>query len=312
MSDIFDTIIIGAGPAGLSAGIYAARAEMNFMIIERSSAVGGQVLSTYEVENYPGIPSKSGSELSDCFREHCEKLGCSFVTGEVVDIQHVNGLLPGQGSFFEVSLIDGRSFTSRAVIAATGASHKTLGVKGEEEFAGMGVSYCATCDGAFFKNKAVTVIGGGNVAVEDAIYLSRMCSKVYLVHRRNEFRADKALVTEASKQANIEFVLNSTPEEITGTDLVEKVIVRNKETDTLRELPCNGVFIAVGIKPATELFTDLCETDEAGFIKADETGVTSCPGLFAAGDIRTKQLRQIITAASDGANCIASVGKFNG
>ena len=311
MSDILDTVIIGAGPAGLAAGVYAARAEMNFVIIERSSAVGGQVLSTYEVDNYPGITGKSGPELSECFRAHCEKLGCRFVTGEVTDIQRIKGFLPGMGEFFEISMDDGSSFTTGTVIAATGASHKKLGVRGEDEFAGMGVSYCATCDGAFFKNKAVTVIGGGNVALEDAIYLSGMCSHVYLVHRRNEFRAEKALVSEASKHKNIEFVLESVAEEIGGEDTVNRVIVKSTVSGELRELPCSGVFIAVGITPATELFKDLCDTDASGFIVADETGTTSCPGLFAAGDIRTKQLRQIITAAADGANCVMSVAGYH-
>lgn len=296
----YDLVIIGSGPAGLAAAVYAARAELNFIVIERSSASGGQVLTTYEVDNYLGLPGRSGSELSNAFREHCDNLGVKFVTDEVKSISSEN-------SIFTIKTWDGAEYTADNVIAATGASHRLLGCPGEEELTGAGVSYCATCDGAFFKGRTVAVVGGGDVAVEDAIYLSKMASKVYLIHRRNEFRAAASLVTKARAISNIEFVTDTIVNRINGTDSVESIDTENKQTGAESNLPVDGIFIAVGIDPATELFKNLCDTDPAGYIIADETCRTTCPGLFAAGDLRTKPLRQIITAAADGANAINSL-----
>lgn len=328
---IFDTVIIGSGPAGMSAAIYAARAEMEFCVIEKSSVSGGQVLSTYEVDNYPGLPGLSGGELSARMREHCEKLGCEFLTAEVTDI--IPGVIAPSGFFNEISLSDikasetpgvdswknlvymitlddSESLLTKTIVAATGASHRKLGVAGEEEFAGMGVSYCATCDGAFFKNKDVVVVGGGDVAVEDAIFLSRICRRVYLVHRRNEFRAAKTLVTKARGIENIEFVLNSTLSSVSGSDMVNSACVRNVETGCENTLAVSGVFIAVGIEPSTSLFKGLVACNEGGYIIADETGKSGTPGIYAAGDCRRKPLRQIVTAAADGANCISSIETY--
>lgn len=339
---IYDTVIIGSGPAGLAAGIYAARAEMDFCIIEKSSVSGGQVLSTYEVDNYPGLPGLSGGELAEKMREHCERLGCEFVTAEVTDI--VPGVMAANGFFNEVSLTepdnsgvsadssaqpenrteaidwkrlvymitldDSDAILARSIVAATGASHRVLGAPGEAEFTGMGVSYCATCDGAFFKNKDVAVVGGGDVAVEDAIFLSRMCRRVYLVHRRNEFRAAKTLVTRARETENIEFVTDSVVAEIFGSDMVEGIRTKNVISGEEREIEVSGVFVAVGITPASGLFKHLAVCNEGGYIIADETCRTSCPGIFAAGDVRKKPLRQIVTAAADGANCITSIENY--
>ena len=319
---IFDTIIVGAGPAGMAAAIYAARAELNFCMIDRSYAPGGQVLSTYEVDNYPGLPGLSGGELSDKFKQHCDKLGCTFVTADITDITpgHIapngffneidmtnTGVEAAHDLLFMISTAEGESYLTKTVIAATGASHKKAGIDGEEDFAGMGVSYCATCDGAFFRKKDVAVVGGGDVALEDAIFLSRLCKKVYIVHRRDTFRAAKSLVTQADGIENIEFVFDSVSQKISGNSNVEELVVKNVKTDGERTLPVSGVFIAIGITPTTGLFKDLVACDEAGYIIADESGKTSMPGIFAAGDIRKKPLRQIITAAADGANCITSV-----
>ena len=301
--ELLDMIIIGSGPAGMAAAVYAARAELKFVVIEQSIESGGQVQQTYEVDNYPGIPGVSGPELSRRMREHCDKLGVEFKTEEVKSVEKTDDI-------FAVKTWDGNEYTAKTVIAATGASHSTLGVPGEEVLQGMGVSYCATCDGAFFKNKTVAVVGGGDVAVEDAIYLSKLCSKVYLIHRRDEFRAASTLVSEAKTKENIEFVLSSVVNEIQGDNKVDKILVENKKTGGVTEFAVDGIFIAVGIKPASELFTGLAEANEGGYLIADETCETSCKGLFAAGDIRAKQLRQIITAAADGANAVTSAQRM--
>ncbi len=306
---LYDMIIIGSGPAGLAAAIYAARAELHFIVIERSIVSGGQVQQTYEVDNYPGIPGVSGPDLSQKMREHCEKLGVEFRTEEVRSVERAENA--GQESWrFTVKTWEGNEYTAKTLIAATGASHSTLGVPGEEVLQGMGVSYCATCDGAFFKNKVCAVVGGGDVAVEDAIYLSKLCSKVYLIHRRDEFRAAQTLVSEAKTKENIEFVLSSVVNEIQGNNKVEKILVENRKTGNVTELAVDGIFIAVGIKPESELFTGLAKANEGGYLIADETCATSCEGLFAAGDIRAKQLRQIITAAADGANAVTSAQRL--
>ena len=322
---IYDTVIIGAGPAGMAAAIYAARAELSFCLIDRSYAPGGQVLSTYEVDNYPGLPGLSGGELSDAFKKHCDKLGCTFVTADITDI--APGYIAPNGFFNEIdlktrgldSMIDlvymistaeGDAYLTKTVIAATGASHKKAGIDGEDDLAGVGVSYCATCDGAFFRKTDVAVVGGGHVALEDAIFLSRLCKKVYIVHRRDTFRAAKSLVSSADAIENIEFVFDCVSKKISGNSNVEELLVKNVKNGEERALPVSGVFIAIGITPATGLFKDMLACDEAGYIIADESGKTSMPGIFAAGDIRKKPLRQIITAAADGANCVTSVEAY--
>ncbi len=309
---IHDLVIIGSGPAGMAAAIYAARAELNFVVIERSGLSGGQVQQTYEVDNYPGLPGLSGPELSERMREHCDRLGVTFKTEEVKSVEYIanDREQETEKGRFIVKTWDGNEYVSRTLIAATGAHHSTLGIPGEEELAGAGVSYCATCDGAFFKGKVCAVVGGGDVAVEDAIYLSKLCTKVYLVHRRDEFRAAAKLVSEARSRENIEFVTSCTPERIEGNGSVERLVINDKKTGQARSLEVNGVFIAVGIKPENELFEGLAEVGEGGYIAADEDCATSCPGLFAAGDIRKKPLRQIITAAADGANAVTGVLKY--
>lgn len=299
---LYDVIIIGSGPAGLSAAIYAQRAKLATLVIEKAPMSGGQILNTYEVDNYPGIPGVGGFELGSKFRAHADALGCSFVTAEVREIQEEEGK--------KKIVTEKETYETKTLILATGATHRKLGVPGEEELMGMGVSYCATCDGAFFKGKTTAVIGGGDVALEDALFLARLCEKVYLVHRRDEFRGAKVLQERVFETENIEVVWDSVVEEIQGEDMVEKISIYNKKKEEKSELEVQGVFIAVGIQPNTEIYRNLVKMDEGGYIIAGEDGVTQTKGVFAAGDLRTKQLRQVITAASDGANAVTSVEKY--
>lgn len=300
---MYDLIIIGAGPAGLAAAIYAARAELNFIVIEKEVMSGGQIINTYEVDNYPGLFHLGGFDLAAKFREHAEALGVSFVTGCVEQIEAIEG---GKRIICE----DKTTYDTKTVLLAGGAKHRTLGVPGEEQLTGMGVSYCATCDGAFFRNKEVAVVGGGDVAIEDALFLARICAKVYVIHRRDTFRAAKTLVSQLTAAENVEFLYDSAVTEIQGQDKVETVVVTNQKTGAERKLSISGIFIAVGMLPQTEDWANLVKLDEGGYIIADETGKTSDEAIFAAGDIRTKQLRQVVTAASDGANAITSVERF--
>lgn len=300
---MFDLIIIGAGPAGLAAAIYAARAELKFIVLEKEIMSGGQIINTYEVDNYPGLYHMGGFDLAMKFREHADALGASFVTGEV---ERIEAIPAGK----KVICKDGTEYETKTVILSGGAKHRKLEVPGEDALAGSGVSYCATCDGAFFRGKEVAVIGGGDVAVEDALFLARLCKKVYVVHRRDTFRAAKTLVTRLTEAENVELVYDSVVKEIQGKFKVESLVLENKKTAEERTIALDGVFIAVGMLPETSAYKGLVELDAAGYIVADETGITSDPAVFAAGDIRTKALRQVVTAASDGANAVQSVERY--
>ena len=299
---VYDVIVIGAGPAGLAAGIYGKRAGYNILVLDTSSISGGQILNTYEVDNYPGIPGVSGTELADAMKKHCEKLGVEFARGRVSSIVD-------NGEIKEL-ITKKENFQTKTVIIATGATNRKLGCPGEDEFSGMGVSYCATCDGAFFKDKVVAVVGGVDVALEDAAYLARTCKKVYLIHRRDEFRGAVVLQNQIKSLDNVELVLDSTVESIIGNDSVEKLLIKNKKTDEEKELEVEGVFIAVGTVPNTKTISGLPSLDDRGYIIAGETCETNIPGVFAAGDVRTKQLRQVITATADGANAITSITNY--
>ena len=299
---IYDVIIIGAGPAGLAAAIYGKRAGREILVLDTSSITGGQILNTYEIDNYPGMPEISGEDLSKAMRAHCDKLGVEFARGRVTSIVD-------KGDTKEL-ITKKDTFEARAVIIATGASNKKLGCEGEEEFSGVGVSYCATCDGAFFKEKTVAVVGGGDVALEDAIYLSRFCEKVYLIHRRDEFRGAAILQQQVRNTSNIELVLDSEVEAIKGNQSVDSITVFNNKTNEKKDLSVQGIFIAVGNVPNTGAIAGLPKQDAKGYIEADETCVTSIPGIYAAGDVRTKQLRQVITATADGANAITSIERY--
>ena len=301
MAQKYDLVIVGSGPAGLAAAIYAERARISTLVIEKGMVSGGQVLTTYEVDNYPGLPGVGGYDLGTKFREHADNLGAQFAEDEVIRIEDEDSV--------KRVVCGHETYEARAVILATGASHRKLSVPGEEELAGVGVSYCATCDGAFFRKKVTAVIGGGDVALEDAVFLSRMCEKVYLIHRRDEFRGAKSLQEQVFSKENIEVIWDSVVERIAGSDKVEALKIHNVKSGEKRELLVNGVFVAVGITPASQAFDGLVEMDH-GYIKAGEDCCTSCPGIFAAGDVRTKPLRQIITAAADGANAVTSVERY--
>ena len=303
MSHIYDLINIGSGPAGLAAAVYAQRAKLDTLVVEKAMVSGGQVLTTYEVDNYPGLPGIGGYDLGIKFREHADRLGARFVEDEVLNIQD-----GGKGAIKGV-VCQGNTYEARSLILATGAVHRKLGVPGEEELAGAGVSYCATCDGAFFRNKVTAVIGGGDVAVEDAIFLARMCSKVYLIHRRNELRAAKSLQENLLSLDNVEVIWDTVADSINGDGMVKSLSLTNVKNGQKREVDVQGVFIAVGITPESRAFEGLVDMDH-GYIRAGEDTVTSAPGIFAAGDVRTKPLRQIITAAADGANAITSVERY--
>ena len=303
MSHIYDLIIIGSGPAGLAAAVYAQRAKLDTLVVEKAMVSGGQVLTTYEVDNYPGLPGIGGYDLGLKFREHADRLGARFVEDEVLKIED-----GGRGAVKSV-VCQGNTYEARALILATGAVHRKLGVPGEEELAGSGVSYCATCDGAFFRNKVTAVIGGGDVAVEDAIFLARMCSKVYLIHRRNELRAAKSLQENLLSLDNVEVIWDTVADSINGDGMVKSLSLTNVKDGQKRELEVQGVFIAVGISPESRAFEGLVDMDH-GYIRTGEDAATSAPGIFAAGDVRTKPLRQIITAAADGANAITSVERY--
>ncbi len=299
---MYDLIIIGAGPAGLSAAIYASRARLNAIVIEQNYVNGGQIIDTYEIDNYPGLPGLSGMDLALKMAEHAEKLGVETVNAFVQSLD-LNGPV-------KKVITDEGTYEAKAVIIASGATHSKLGAQGENQYAGMGVSYCATCDGAFYRGKDVLVVGGGDVAVEDAIFLARGCNKVYVVHRRDELRAAKVLQESLLSLPNVEMVWNSNLKSITGGMKVENATVVNKLDQTERTIPVSGVFIAVGITPRSEFARNHVDMDEKGYIVANETGATSVPGVFAAGDVRTKQLRQVVTAVADGANAVTSVEKY--
>ena len=302
MENIYDLAILGAGPAGICAAIYATRAKLNTIWLDKKFVQGGQIVDTYEVDNYPGLPGITGLDLGEAMAGHAEKLGMKPQRETVRSIEAEQGI--------KVIRTKKNEYRARAVIIACGATHRHLGIPGEEELSGMGVSYCATCDAAFFQDRTVVVVGGGNVAVEDAILLSRTCKKVYLVHRRDELRAEKILQESLFACKNVELIWDSIPLSIEGTDKVEALKIQNKKTQEESFIETDGVFIAVGIVPGTEKFKDLVKLDEAGYIVAGEDGITSEPGIFAAGDIRTKNLRQVVTAVADGANAVASVQRY--
>lgn len=296
---MYDLIIIGAGPAGLSAAVYGKRAGLDLLVIEKNPMGGGQVLTTYEVDNYLGLPGINGFDMGQKFQDHAKAAGAEFVTTNVTGIEDL-----GEKKIVHT---DKGDYEAKTVILAAGAHHAHLGVPGEEELAGMGVSYCATCDGAFFRGRKVAVVGGGDVAVEDAIFLARFCEKVYLIHRRDELRAAKSLQNKLFELPNVEILWNRKVKEIKGEDMVESLCLENSLSGEEENLEVNGVFIAVGIQPDTEAFRDLVECNAAGYVLAGEDCRSSVPGIYVAGDARQKPMRQIITAVADGANAATSV-----
>ncbi|MBC8559244.1 thioredoxin-disulfide reductase [Fumia xinanensis] len=295
-----DLIILGAGTAGLSAAIYGVRAGLSVQIIE-SGLYGGQIVNSPDVDNYPGIASISGFDFVQNLHNHAAGLGVKIINDTIFDVELQSNVK---------KLISKKQvYEAKTVLLATGASHRKLGCPGEEEFAGRGVSYCATCDGAFFKGKDVAIAGGGNTALEDALFLSNNCNKVYLVHRREEFRAHRTVVEAVKARENIQLTLNYTVSEIRGTNAVESILLRHTAGGPDKELAVSGIFVAIGLDPNTKLFASQVEL-ENGYVKAGENCHTNVPGVFVAGDVRTKDLRQLITAASDGAVAAVEAAKF--
>ena len=294
---MIDVLIIGAGPAGLSAAIYVERAGKHAVCLE-AMTVGGQIVNTPEIANYPGIMKISGFEFSMGLYEQATELGADIIYEQAVKIRET---LNPEEKGFTVLTESGKEFEAKTVIIATGAKNRLLGIDKEESLTGRGVSYCATCDGAFFRGKDVAVNGGGNTALEDALFLTNYCNKVYIIHRRDEFRGEPKNVEAVKSKENVEFVLDSTIDELKGDRNLEAVVVRNKNTGELREIPVAGLFIAIGQEPDNVAFADVASLDEKGYIRADESCMTETPGIFVAGDCRTKAVRQLTTAASDGA-----------
>lgn len=303
INQISDVCIIGSGPAGLSASVYASRAGLKHVVYEKFPMSGGQIVNTGDVENYLGFSSVGGFDLAQKFHEHAVNAGGNFKTEAIKSIFKNNGV-------FEVASEKGEIEYFKTVIAATGAKSKTLGAKGEAEFTGKGVSYCAHCDGAFYRNKTAVVVGGGDTAVSDALYLSNLCKQVIVVHRRDEFRAVKSLVNKLEAKENVKIIRGFVLVEIKGDTKAESVILKSVKNNETQEFLTDGVFIAVGVSPVNELFKDIAETNEAGFLIANEDCKTSLEGLFVAGDLRAKPLKQIVTAVADGANAIYSAEKY--
>lgn len=289
-----DVMIIGGGPAGLSASLYTKRANLDVLVVEKEYLGTGQIAESRQVDNYIGLVGKSGYDLGEAFRQDAEKLGLEFYEAEAVQITQKN-------ENWSVEFDNGEVIDSRTIIYAAGASHRKLHIPGEEKFIGNGVSFCALCDGAFCQDKTVAVIGGGDTALDDALYLSDIAEKVYLIHRRNEFRGSEKNALAVKNKANIETILQANVIEIIGDSQVEGIILDNG-----KQVAVDGVFIAVGMDPQTELLKDIVKIDSEGYVVSDETGVTSVLGLFVAGDVRTKKLRQVVTAVADGANAAMS------
>ena len=295
-----DIVIIGSGPAGLSAAVYAKRATLDEVVVEKEMISGGQIIVTDRIDNYLGDYGVSGYDLSVKFREHADKLDVPFMEGNITSIED-------KGDYKQIILENGNIVNAKAVVIATGATHKKLNVSGEDSLSGAGVSYCATCDGAFFKGKTVAVVGGGDVALGDALYLSNICDKVYLIHRRDGLRGAKVLQERVFAKDNIEFMPFYEVDEICGENSVKELILHDNRTNEKSKLSVSGIFIAVGMKPQSDLVKNLVKLDDAGYICAGEDCRTSVKGIYAAGDVRTKSLRQIVTAVADGAVAISSV-----
>lgn len=297
----YDIVIIGAGPAGLTAGIYAARARMNVLLLEKA-VPGGQVLVTDWIENYPGFPEGiSGFDLSEKMKTQAEELGLKIETAEVHSLNLA-------GKVKEIILKD-RSITSKSLIIASGASPRKLGI-GEDKFMGKGISFCATCDAPFFKDKTVVAIGGGDTAVQEAVFLTKFAKKVYLIHRRDELRAEKILQERAFENDKIEIIWDSVATGVEGFFGVESVKIKNVKTNEKKTLKADGCFIWVGILPNTDFLNESLKTDETGFIQADKNMQASVPGVFAVGDVRDTPLRQIATAVGDGAMAAVNAEHF--
>lgn len=291
--EILDTVIIGGGPAGYSAALYCTRAGLSTVIVEKMTP-GGQMATTAQIDNYPGFEEGiDGFELGDKMRKGAERFGAKTHYAEVTGVsleENPKKIATTNGDLY-----------AKTVVIATGAAPRELGIADEQRFRGKGVGYCATCDGMFFRGKTVAVNGGGNTAVEEALFLSKLCEKVYLIHRRDTLRASRAEAQALEKAPNVEFLWNKVVTGLEGADKLEKIVLQDTVTKDTTTLDAQGLFVAIGRVPSTELFKDVLKTDAFGYIEADETTRTSIPGVFAVGDVRTKPLRQVVTAVGDGA-----------
>lgn len=293
-----DLLIIGSGPAGLSASLYAKRANADVLVIEKEYLGTGQIAESTQVDNYIGLVGISGYELGEKFRQDAKNLGVEFYEAEAIEFTRKN-------DFWITKFDNGKIIESKALVYAAGTAHKKLHIPGEEKFIGNGVSFCALCDGNLYQDKTAAVIGGGDTALDDALYLSNIAKKVYLIHRRNEFRGSEKSVAKVKNTKNIEAILSANVTEIFGSESVEAIKLDNE-----RKIFVDGVFVAIGMTPQTNLIKDLIEVDTYGYAIADETGTTKAPGLFVAGDVRAKKLRQVVTAVSDGANAAVSAIEY--
>ncbi|MEJ8778500.1 thioredoxin-disulfide reductase [Pseudogracilibacillus sp. ICA-222130] len=299
---VYDVIIVGAGPAGMTAAVYASRANLDTLMIERGMP-GGQMVDTEAIENYPGFESILGPDLSTKMFDHAKKFGAEYAYGDIKEVLD-------HGDYKEVIAGD-KSYKAKAIIISTGAKYKQLGIKGEEELTGRGVSYCAVCDGAFFKERHLAVIGGGDSAVEEGMYLTRFASKVTVIHRRDTLRAQKILQDRAFANEKMEFIWDTVVEEINEKDgKVGSLSLKNRNTGETSEFDVDGVFVYIGMDPLSEPFTSLGIVNEEGYIETDENMATKVPGIYAAGDIRVKDLRQVVTATGDGSIAAESAIKY--
>lgn len=302
---LYDAAVIGAGPAGITAALYLVRSGLNVALVE-TSAPGGQILSTAEIENYPGFPkSIKGWELADLFDAHLSGYAVERVRGKVLAVE------AREDKTFRVALAEGKELETKTVVACTGAHHRTLGAPGEDAFRGRGVSYCAVCDGNFYRGRDVVVVGGGNSALEEALYLSRIVNKVYLVHRRDAFRGAMVYQNKVREAANIELVTGCVVDEIRGGQAgMDSVIVRRVDSGETRVLAAEGIFIYVGMEPASRYLPGEIKRDAAGFVLTDAEMCTSVPGIFAAGDLRAKRCRQVSSAVGDGATAATAASSY--
>lgn len=306
MDNVHDVVIIGGGPAGLTAGIYCARARMNVILLERTMC-GGQVLLTDTIENFPGFPDGiKGQELAEWMQKQAEHLNLRIETGEAREV--LSGKSPG--GIFTIKTDKASSIQALSVIVSTGAKWNKLGIPGEDEYSARGVSYCATCDGPLFRGKDVVVVGGGNTAIEDALFLTKFANKVMVVHRRDKLRATKILQERAFANKKIEFHLESIAFEIHGRNTVTGIKIKNTRTNAEKELKCDGIFVLIGVTPNSEVIKGLVKLDEGGYVITDDDMRASVQGIFACGDVRKKALRQIVTAAGDGATAAFSAERY--
>lgn len=300
---MYDIVIIGAGTAGLSAAIYGVRAAKTVLVME-SYTYGGQIVNTPEVENYPGIKHISGYDFANTMYEQAQELGAEFAFEKAIKIVNKED--------YKIVLTEDKEYPCKTVIIATGAKNRPLGVEREEELTGAGISYCATCDGAFFKGQEVAVVGGGNTALEDAMFLSAYCKKVHIIHRRDRFRGEEKLAARLKTKENVSFILDSRVTSLHGESHLDAVTIENIKTGELQELPVQGLFVAIGQIPENQEFADVIDLDQGGYVLASENCKTKVPGIFTAGDCRTKQIRQLATAASDGAVAALAACEFIG